>query len=100
MRYILIVIMVLLTSCAYNPVIDTAGQSGTFNKSQATNITNDIQHCKTLAKEHSSSLTEAYKRFYNYYLRAGTLYLADKLEYNYPSMARKCLSNRGHSVLN
>ena len=29
MRYILIVIMVLLTSCAYNPVIDTAGQSGT-----------------------------------------------------------------------
>jgi|TARA_Y100000296_G_scaffold60494_1_gene70123 hypothetical protein len=100
MRYMLITIMVLLNACAYNPIVDTAGRSGTFNKSKAVEMTNDIQHCKTLAKEHSSPFTEAYKRFYNYYLRAGTFYLADKMEYDYPNITRKCLSNRGHSVLN
>ena len=46
--------MFLLTSCAYNPVIDTAGRSGTFNEDKAKEITNDIQHCKFVADENSS----------------------------------------------
>ena len=41
----------LLSACAsYKPLIDTSGRSGTFNTDQAKEITNDTQHCKTLAK--------------------------------------------------
>jgi hypothetical protein len=32
----------LLQGCAYKPIIDTAGRSGTFNKDKAKEITNDI----------------------------------------------------------
>ena len=45
--YILLVVFV--TGCSYNPVIDTAGRSGTFPQTQAVEITNDVQHCKELA---------------------------------------------------
>ena len=38
-----------LQACAYNPVIDTAGRSGTFNNDMAREITNDVQHCQKLA---------------------------------------------------
>ena len=44
----------LLHACAYKPLIDTAGRSGTFDTDQAKEITNDIQHCKTLAKENTN----------------------------------------------
>ena len=46
--------MLLLQACAYKPVIDTAGRSGTFNETKADQITNDIQHCKQVAKENST----------------------------------------------
>jgi len=42
-----VLFMTLLQSCAYKPIIDTAGKSGTFNTDQAKEITNDMQHCKT-----------------------------------------------------
>jgi hypothetical protein len=45
----------LLSACAYSPVIDTAGRSSaSFNESQAKEITNDLQHCKTLADENTT----------------------------------------------
>ena len=44
----------LLNACAYKPIIDTAGKSGTFNTDQAKEITNDLQHCKTLAKNNTT----------------------------------------------
>ena len=100
MRYILIAIMVLLTSCAYNPIVDTGGRSGTFNKDKASLITDDIQHCKKLAKNNVNSLTELYKRYFNYVVRPSFLYIPDRLEYDHVLLTRKCLSNRGHSVLN
>ena len=58
----LLLVSLLLSNCAYNPVIDTAGRSGTFDEDKAKEITNDLQHCKMVY--------------------------------------RKCLINRGHSVLN
>ena len=56
MRYMLIVgiLAIFLNACAYNPIIDTAGKSGTFNTDQAKEITNDLQHCKTLADQYST----------------------------------------------
>lgn len=79
----------LLSACAYKPIIDTAGRSGTFNNDQAKEITNDIQHCKTLAKENSTFV-------------GNILYwsLSPTMDTKKESLTRKCLTNRGHSVLN
>ena len=100
MRIYLIIILVLLNACAYNPVIDTAGKSGTFNDSRSFELTNDLQHCEKLAKNNSSSFDEAYTWIHNVYLRSGLLYLTPKRESKYRSLYSICLSNRGHSVLN
>jgi len=79
----------LLNACAYKPIIDTAGKSGTFNTDQAKEITNDMQHCKTLAKNNTSFV-------------GNILYwsLSPTMDSKKESLTRKCLINRGHSVLN
>ena len=79
----------LLSACAYKPIIDTAGRSGTFNNDQAKEITNDIQHCKTLAKDNTSFV-------------GNIVYwsLSPTMDTKKESLTRKCLTNRGHSVLN
>ena len=79
----------LLNACAYKPIIDTAGKSGTFNTDQAKEITNDMQHCKTLAKNNTTFV-------------GNILYwsLSPTMDTKKESLTRKCLINRGHSVLN
>ena len=79
----------LLNACAYKPIIDTAGKSGTFNTDQAKEITNDLQHCKTLAKNNTTFV-------------GNILYwsLSPTMDTKKESLIRKCLTNRGHSVLN
>ena len=79
----------LLASCAYKPVVDTAGRSGTFNENKAHEITNDIQHCKRLAKNNTSFLS-------NIIYWIGSV----EVDTEYQALYRKCLINRGHSVLN
>ena len=96
----IIFLMLFLTSCSYNPVIDTAGRSGTFDISKSDEITNDLQHCKTLAKDNTNGFIESSKYVWNYYFRSGTLWLSPKAEYDYPKLYRNCLTNRRHSVLN
>lgn len=81
--------IIALTSCTYKPVIDTAGRSGTFNENKAHEITNDIQHCKTIAKNNTSFLS-------NIIYWVGSV----EADTEYQSLYRKCLINRGHSVLN
>ena len=44
----------LLQGCAYKPIIDTAGRSGTFDSDRANLITDDQLHCKTLAKDNTN----------------------------------------------
>ena len=79
----------LLASCAYKPVVDTAGRSGTFNENKAHEITNDIQHCKKQAKNNTSF-------FSNIIYWIGSV----EADTKYQALYRKCLINRGHSVLN
>jgi len=78
-----------LQGCAYKPIIDTAGRSGTFNEDKAKEITNDIQHCKLLAKENSNFISNI-----TYWT------LSPTMDTKYESIMRKCLDKRGHSVLN
>ena len=79
----------LLSACAYSPIIDTAGRSGTFNNDQAKEITNNIQHCDKLAKDNTNFISNI--TFWA---------LNQNMDTKYESIMRKCLTKRGHSVLN
>ena len=86
---LLITFFSALISCTYKPVIDTAGRSGTFDENKAHEITNDIQHCKKVAKNNTSFINNII-----YWIES------PNAETRYESIYRKCLINRGHSVLN
>ena len=92
-------VMLMITSCSYNPIIDTAGKSGSFDESRADQITNDLQHCKTLAKENTNDVLEGFKVVHNWYIRPSSLFLPDKMDYTYKPMVNKCMTLRGHAVL-
>ncbi len=79
----------LLNACTYKPLVDTSGRSGTFDNSKAEEITNDMQHCKTIAKENSNFVSNI-------------LYwsVSPTLDTKFESIYRKCLTQRGHSILN
>ena len=79
----------LLQGCAYKPIIDTAGRSGTFDSDRASLITDDQLHCKTLAKDNTNFVSNI-------------LYwsVSPTMDTKYESIVRKCLTKRGHSVLN
>lgn len=79
-----------LTSCAsYKPIVDTAGRSGTYNEDKAKEISNDLQHCKQIAKENTSLTSNI-----SFWLMSPTA------QTQYEDIYRKCMINRGHSVLN
>ena len=79
----------LLSACAYKPIIDSNGRSGTFDKSKAENITNDKILCRKLAKDNTNFVSNI-------------LYwsVSPTMDTKYESIVRKCLTQRGHSILN
>jgi hypothetical protein len=79
----------LLQACTYRPIIDSNGRSGTFDNSRAENITNDLILCEKLAKDNSSFI-----------INIGHWVLSPTMDTRYESLMRKCISQRGHSVLN
>ena len=89
----------LLSACAYKPLIDTAGRSGTFNNSTAENITNDLILCEQLAEKNTNPAIESYKVVHNWYLRPSTLWLMPKAEYTRKKLIKNCLLGRGHNVI-
>ena len=86
---LLAILVAFLNGCAYNPIVDTAGKSGTFQTDQAKEITNDIQHCKTIADNNTDFISNII-----YWIGS------PEAETEHQSIYRKCLVNRGHSVLN
>ena len=83
------IVCTLLNACAYKPIIDTAGRSGTFDTDQTKEITNDTQHCQTIAKNNTNMISNIF-----YWSVSPTM------DTKYESIMRKCLTKRGHSVLN
>lgn len=83
------IFVALLQGCSYKPIIDTAGRSGTFDTDRASLITDDKLHCKTLAKEHTNIFSNV-----SYWI------LSPNMDTKYEAIYRKCLTKRGHSVLN
>jgi len=88
--------MLLLTSCTYKPIVDHRGNKG---QEVAYRYNDDLQTCKAIAKENTNNFVEFGKLTYNWYIRPSLLWLPDKVEYNYKSMVKDCLQQRGHSVL-
>ena len=90
-RFIFLTLFIgLLTSCAsYKPLVDTAGRSGTFDDDKAKEISNDLQHCKQMAKDNISITSNI-----SFWLMSPTA------QTQYEDIYRKCMINRGHSVLN
>jgi len=83
--------ILLLQGCIkYDPLIDTAGKSSSnFDTDQAKEITNNIQHCDKIAKDNTNFVSNI-------------LYwsVSPTMDTKYESIVRKCLTKRGHSVLN
>ena len=79
----------LLSACAFKPIIDSNGRSGTFDKSKAENITNDKILCRKLANDNTSFV-------------GNIVYwsLSPTMDTKKESLIRKCLQGRGHSILN
>jgi hypothetical protein len=87
MRYLFL--LLLIAQCnTYRPTIDTAGRSGTFQEAKAEQITNDMQHCKQLADDNAGL-------FSNF----GHMWKNNTGETKFESIYKKCMNNRGHSVV-
>ena len=94
-----IITFLLITNCAYKPVIDTAGRSGTYNEDKAREITNDIQHCQKLAGDHVNKTWDTYQQAINWYFTTASLGIIPKRQSQYKMAVRECLRGRGHSVI-
>jgi hypothetical protein len=82
-------LIIFVQACAYKPIVDTSGRSGTFNEAKAVEFTNDLQHCKIIAKENT-----------NIFSNITYWSLSQNMDTKYEAIVRKCLINRGHSILN
>ena len=79
----------LLQSCAkYEPIVDTKGRSK-FETSNATEISDDILHCKDLAERNTTFVSNI-----------SFWFMSPKAETQYTDIYRKCMSGRNHQVLN
>lgn len=96
----IIISSLLITACSYNPVIDTAGRSGTFPVAKAEQITDDIILCTKFAENTLSDSQEFQAWIIDNILRPASLGVVSKADDTRKNYIRKCLSNRGHSVLN
>ncbi len=91
-----LLIMLMLTSCSYQPIIDSRGNKG---DEVAYRMTDDLLSCKEIAKQNTNDVLEGLKVVHNWYIRPSLLFLPDKMEYNYKPMVDKCMTLRGHAVL-
>ena len=97
-RYGLIA-LIALSGCSYQPIIDTGGRSGTYAENKASEITNDVQHCKKLADEHTFTSIDQVQTAMNWYVSTATLGMIPRKESRYKKRVIRCLEGRGHSVI-
>ena len=96
----LILILAISNCSTYKPIIDTKGRAGTWNEARATEITDDIQHCTMLADQHLSTSSEVQAWIIDNILRPASLGVVSKADDTRKNYIRKCMINRGHSILN
>ena len=96
-----LILILLITNCtSYKAVIDTSGRSGTFPHSKAEDITNDIILCEKFAEKTLSDSQEFQAWLIDNIFRPASLGVVSKADDTRKNYTRKCLINRGHSLLN
>ena len=94
-------ILINLTNCStYKPIIDTKGRAGTWNEARAVEITDDIQHCRTLADEHITTSMEIQNFIILNILRPASLGVVSVPEDTKRNYIKNCLKGRNHNVIN
>ena len=96
-----LIIILLLGNCStYTPIIDSKGRAGSWNEARATEITDDIHHCRMLADQHLTSSTEAQAWIITNILRPMSLGVVSVAEDTKKNYVKKCLAGRNHNVIN
>jgi hypothetical protein len=96
----LILILTISNCSTYKVVVDTAGRSGTFPDAKAENITNDTILCTKFAEDVLSDSQEFQAWIIDNVLRPASLGVVSKADDTRKNYIRKCMINRGHSILN
>lgn len=95
-----LLLILVINNCAWKPIVDTKGRTGTHNSAQAENLSDDIKLCEMIAEENTNKVVEVGKGFYNYFIRPQTLWLSPEAKYDRENYMRNCLRGRGHNVIN
>jgi len=91
----------LLISCtSYKAIIDTKGRSGSYPSDRASEITDDIIICEKLTNDNIGAITDTIVWGYNNIFRGFFFWLPPEQKQTRENYMRKCLQNRGHSLLN
>ena len=96
----LILILTISNRSTYKVVVDTAGRSGTFPDGKSENITNDTILCTKFAEDVLSDSQEFQAWIIDNVLRPASLGVVSKADDTRKNYIRKCMINRGHSILN
>ena len=96
----LILILTISNCSTYKVVVDTAGRSGTFPHAKAEQITDDTILCTKFAEDVLSDSQEFQAWIIDNVLRPASLGVVSKADDTRKNYIRKCMTNRGHSVLN
>jgi hypothetical protein len=96
----LILILTISNCSTYKVVVDTAGRSGTFPDGKSENITNDTILCTKFAEDVLSDSQEFQAWIIDNVLRPASLGVVSKADDTRKNYIRKCMINRGHSILN
>ena len=92
MKKILLTMLVctFLNGCStYSPLVDTMGRSGTFDESRAEHFSNDKVICEQIAANNTT-----------FFGNIGFWIMSPQAETEHDYIYKKCLTNRGHSLLN
>jgi hypothetical protein len=96
----LILILTISNCSTYKVVVDTSGRSGTFPDGKSENITNDTILCTKFAEDVLSDSQEFQAWIIDNVLRPASLGVVSKADDTRKNYIRKCMINRGHSILN
>ena len=100
-KLILLSLILSLTSCGtYKVVVDSAGRSGTFQHAKAEQITDDTILCTKFAENTLSDSQEFQAWLIDNIFRPASLGVVSKADDTRKNYIRKCMINRGHSILN
>jgi hypothetical protein len=96
-----LILIITISNCSsYKVVVDTAGRSGTFPHAKAEQITDDTILCTKFAENTLSDSQEFQAWIIDNVLRPASLGVVSKADDTRKNYIRKCMINRGHSILN